>query len=638
MLPAQPSQEEYDDVLLAAWTALSEDSLRGGGGGSGGGGHDGCEGPIRSDECEREGACGVPIDGLAALLTGVASESYGCGWTDSLDQNDPPCSRYRVQRAERKSVPLRPANPRLWGGDGEERVTRALEPGEGFAAMLHRNEQLEDLCDQLRDVFDTNRRERAYDASNVQGMTTSGVAGEGTGASPVVASPAQVVATAARFEEQIRAKQRKIELLRRAEETRKQLSHPFEPSMATTATPKAARARRKAAANLESKKDGIPSAERGDGSSRTTNEALQAKKADLRTTEEREVEEKCTFQPRLFQPLPISPPRYPVPKTTHSSTDVGGESESSILDSAEGSPRRTAVDRATASWYAQVNRLKAGRKDRLRRLEQKQAIENRCEPLPPSVQQLFLDAGMEIYQHERHDRGNQRRTSVGAKQVGAKQNGAKDRIAQNKTVSNTHSPLSRGMFASPPRLRLEARLRARNRLKEKRSQDQARKSAEEDALRQKRKRVLTRACKRSAALVGLETALSAREVERGLPSWRDPPALVAEVEFVHQKRWEFLPLWADTCPGEAVSDLARKQEGALVGEVVNELEMSLTDELRRALERTWMGEGARRGQGVEDTPRVGGKNRRDGDNRRSVPTVVIQVDTMDTPLPETEAR
>lgn len=635
MLPAQSPQEGYDDVLLAVWTALSEENPSGSGGGSrGGGGDDGCEGHFGLGQDEREGACGVPINSLAALLTGVAAESYDCGWTDSVENNfdDVPWSRAEGEKVGRTSLPSRPANRRLWGGGEGQRRKRAPEPGDVLTAMLQGNEQLEDLSNQLRDVFDTNRRRgRACVASELRGSKALELAaGEGTAASTMVVSPAQVAATAARFEEQVRAKERKIELLRKAEETREKLSHPFEPSMATTATLKAAAVRLKAAASIGRKKKGIiPSAECGDGSSRIA-EGLQTNKPDLRTTEEREVEEKCTFQPRLFQPLPISPPRYPAPRPTCRSVGVGGEN--SGPDSAEGVPQRIAIDRATASWYAQIKRLKAGRKDRLRRLEQKRAIESRSEPLPPSVQQLFLDAGMEIHTDgELNDRGGQRRASVSAEKKG----GSSHRIAQKK--GDTRSTLSRSVFASPPRLRLEARLRARNRLKEKRGQDQARKNAEEDARRQKRKRVLKRACKRSAAVVGLERALSAREAERGLPSWRDPPVLIAEVEFVRQKCWVFLPLWADTRVREAVGELAEKQRGAVVGSVVDELEMSLADELQHACEQTRMDEGLGRGENVENGAFAGGKARRDGENRRSVPTVVIQVDVLDTPVPETAA-
>ncbi len=632
MLPAQ--QEGYDDILLGVWTALSEENPCSGGGGSrGGGGDDGCEERGEVDQDEREGACGVPIDSLTALLTGVAAESYGCGWTDSVDNNfdDVPWSRAEGARVEWKSLPSRPANRRLWGGGEGQQGKRAPGPGEVLTAMLQGNEQLEDLSDQLRDVFDTNRRRRrAYAASELRGPTALGAAGRSTLASTMVVSPAQVAATTARFEEHIRAKERKMELLRKAEEAREKLSHPFEPSMATTATPKAAAVRRKAAASVERKKERIvPSVECGDGSSRIA-EGLQTKTPDLRTTEEREVEEKCTFQPRLFQPLPISPPRYPAPRTTRRSVGVGGES--SVPDSADEAQQRIAVDRATASWYAQINRLKAGRQDRLRRLEKKQAIASRSEPLPPSVQQLFLDAGIEIHLHdELNDPGGQRRASVSAEKKGA----SSHQIAQKKR--DTQPTLSRSPFASPPRLRLEARLRARSRLKEKRSQDQARKTAEEDARRQKRKRVLTRACKRSAAVAGLEMALAAREAERGLPSWRDPPILIAEVEFVRQKCWVFLPLWADTRLGEAVGELAEKQRGGVVGSVVDELERSLADELQRACEQTRGEVGLGRGQEAGKGAFGGGKARRDGDNRRSVPTVVIQVDVADTPLPETAA-
>lgn len=622
MLPGQAPPDVCDDVLLAVWTTLAQADPCGGSDDTGGGGGDGGrDDSVGYDREEQGKACGVSTETLSALLTGVAARSYGFETTTSSEKYDPVYAN--PQNAGRTHLSLDRANSRLWGNDEEERGIRSSGP-DVFSTMLQCDEHLEDLCEDLSDIFKTNERHRASrqlkekraDASDqvgerralvtteVQGMKVVEVARGSMGAPPIVATPAQVAATTARFEEQIRAKERNIEHLRRAEEVRKSLAHPFEPSMATTSTPRAAAARRKA----------------GDCGGRSSevvdDESQQPKRADVRTTEERDLDENCTFQPRLFRPLPIPPPRYPSPKNTKSPR--GGELGKHLTSSTdEASPRTSSEDRATASWMAQVGRIKAGRKDRLRRLEQRQAIENRTEPLPPSVQQLFCDAGIKM--------NPQLRTLATAVSETKQGNG---HVAKKKCNSNTQKPPSRSVYSSPPRLRLEARLRSRNRLKQERTEEQARKSAEKDARRQKRKQLLARARKRSAALVGLEAALSARQAERGRPSWSDAPVLIVEVEFVRQQWWVLLPLWADTCPRDAVGALAKQQPRTVVGTVAADLESSFRDEMRRVCEQTPAGVGLE----LEREAVEGGNSDRGGNNPRAVPTVVVLVDVVDEAL------
>lgn len=55
--------------------------------------------------------------------------------------------------------------------------------------------------------------------------------------------------------------------------------------------------------------------------------------------------------------------------------------------------------------------------------------------------------------------------------------------------------------------------------------------------------------------------------------------LIAEVEFVRQKQWALLPLWADTCPAEAASALANRREISRM--VVDELEILFRSEMKR---------------------------------------------------------
>lgn len=624
MLPGQAPPEIYDDVLLAVWAALSRvDPFGGSGSSSDGDGNDARDDNVRFGRKGRRKACGVAVESLSALLTGVACRSYG------YETNDSACLPASPQKTGRKPFSSNPANSRLWGNDEEERGRMCPEPGAFATTVPQCNEQLEDLCEGLSDIFLTNQRHRVSRQqeesranksdqagerrtrcrTEVHGSSPRGVARDNAGAPPTVATPAQVAATTARFEEKIRARERKIDLLRRAREAQNILAHPFEPTMATTSTPQAAAVRRKTA-GCGGRRNGV------------IGEGQQPKKAVIRTTEERELDDNCTFQPRLFRPLPMPPPRYPIPKTTHGRG--GGETGKYFTSSSdEASPTASAVDRATASWEAQVDRLRTGRRNHLRRLEEKQAIESRGEPLPPSVQQLFFDAGIEACPQ------GQNIVTPGGGATATKQVSG---CSAKKKGSNTRGgPFSRNLSSSPPRLRLEARLRVHSRLKEKRSEEQARKNAEENARRQKQKRLLARARKKSAAVVGLEAALSAREAERGRPSWSDPPILIADVEFVRQKWWILLPLWADTCPREAVSELAKQQQGAFVGTVAADLEISFRDEMRRVCEETTGLVGLEHKQEALE----GENAARGGNDRRTVPTVVLRVDAADEPLRDT---
>ncbi|CAM9833053.1 unnamed protein product, partial [Ectocarpus sp. 12 AP-2014] len=104
-------------------------------------------------------------------------------------------------------------------------------------------------------------------------------------APPRVVTRGQVAAMAARFEEQIRERERKIELLRRGEEARTTTDHTFEPSMAATATPEALALRRKVARAAKGQGTGGPSRDR------IISESPYPTKTDFRTSEEREVDE-----------------------------------------------------------------------------------------------------------------------------------------------------------------------------------------------------------------------------------------------------------------------------------------------------------------------------------------------------------
>ncbi|CAN0512248.1 unnamed protein product, partial [Ectocarpus sp. 12 AP-2014] len=524
MFPDQGPDDVRDDVLLAVWAALSEEET------SEVGGHESSDGGLDQDDLKPN--FGVPVDDLAVLLAEAA------------------------RTCEYDRVDARPLS------NGHESFPSA------FPEELRQNKQIKDLCNELSGIFEVNQLYRASKRQDKRRVQTGETVEEdgracsqGTSAKlrpaerrrdggdvllsapPRVVTRGQVAAMAARFEEQIRERERKIELLRRGEEARTTTDHIFEPSMAATATPEALALRRKVARAAKRQGTGVPSRDR------VISESRYPTKTDLRTSEEREVDENCTFHPRLFQPLPISPPRYPVPRTAHVGGQSGGES---TTDSADGATSNiasaTTVDRATASWIAQVNRLKAGRRNRLRRLEEEQATANRSEPLPPAVRQLFVDEGIQLCPTKNL---SGRSSALANKRDGSTTSKGKGCNSARRTSNKVSSPTCW--------LRLQGRCRGRRRLKDKRREEQARKNAEDDAERLKRKRVLSRACRRSAAVVGLEAALSAREAERECSGWDDPPVIIVELEFVRQKWWALLPFWADTCPKEAVGKLAEQQ-------------------------------------------------------------------------------
>ncbi|CAB1103925.1 unnamed protein product [Ectocarpus sp. CCAP 1310/34] len=588
MLPNQGPDDVRDDVLLAVWATLSEEET------SEVGGHGSSDGGLDQDDLKP--TFGVPADDLAVLLAEAART----------------CEYDRVD-----------ARPQM---DGHESFPSA------FAEELQQSKQIKDLCNELSGIFEVNQLHRASKRQDKRRVQTGETAGEERracsqgistelkpagrrrdgedvllSAPPRVVTRGQVAAMAERFEEQIRERERKIEILRRSDEARTTTDHTFQPNMAATATPEALALRRKVARTAKGQGTGVPSRDRA------ISESRHPTKTDLRTSEERDVEENCTFQPRLFQPLPIPPPRYPVPSTPRvggrsggeSTTDSAGEVTSNIASA-------ITVDRATASWMAQVNRLKAGRKNRLRRLEEERATANRSEPLPPAVRQLFVDEGIQLGP----TKDLSGRSSASAnKRDGSTTSKGKDCNSARRTSNKVSSPSSW--------FRLQGRCRGRRRLKDKRREEQARKNAEDDAEQLKRKRVLSRACRRSAAVVGLEAALSAREAERECSGLDDPPVVIVELEFVRQKWWALLPFWADTCPKEAVGKLAEQQPRVVVEGVAQELEEFFRDEIDRAgacmtsVDRDQVAEqGALAGRDVGP-----GKN-----NRRHVPKVVLRVD------------
>lgn len=641
MLPDQAPPEVCDDVLLGVWKELSEERSS-----CGGGNNDSSDGGVGFDQDGSGTGCGVPADSLFALLTGAVSRSYNHELANSIDGNGPSYSCAHTQKTGTKSFSVRSASRRVWGIEEEARRGVKAPEFDAPTATPQCNEQFKDLCQELSDILEANRRYRASvkqeeerqtmrnsDVAMLQRPKTPGLASGG--GAPSAATPAQMAATSSRFEEQARARERKIELLRKAEETRKDAAHPFEPTMATAGTLGAPALRRPAAVTGAGKRSSVSPVGRGDpGGDRheIVAEDQHTARTDRRTTEQREVDENCTFQPRLYQPLPLSPPRYPTRKNTHNSSSGAGSPEKHPVDS-PGGTSIAAVDRATTSWNTQVDRLKTGRMNRLRRLEEKQAIENRNEPLPPSVQQLFIDAGIEMHPRENYNSSGRFITTAGNSSGSADKrtngNGSGNTNANatnNQGSSNTQRPLpGRRSSSASSSSRLEGRLRARNLMKQKRNEEQARKSAEENAQLLKRKRVLARACKRSSAVVRLEAALAAREAERGRPGWGDPPVLIAEVEFVRQNWWALLPLWADTCPREAVDELTRQQHGVSVSTVARELETSFADEIERAREQaTSLGLGLE--QKTESWASGIGKAGRSGKNHRAVPTVVLQVD------------
>lgn len=634
MLPNQAPQDVRDDVLLAVWTALSAEVVGGtisrggsdGGGGSsdgGGGGGGVYDGAGRCDVDGRGAACGIPVSSLTALLSETACRSYGWKLT-------PPAARNNASSAGLRSEPTR----RLWQYDKEEDGTRPLV-GDDFAEMLQSNPQVGPVCRQLCDIFEANRRYRDRKLRDEKqssrnekvnhlhpwdhppseawsGLTpTHGGRGESSRvvATPGVATPVQIAATSARFEEQLRAKERKIEALRKAEEARQDAVHTFEPIMAAVATPGEKALRRKAALVGQETGGGVwrRKSESGKGIRRKDiGQGLHSSYLHPRTTEERDVEDNCTFQPRLYEPLPLPPPLYPALKTQHGEMSNSGQHPvASAGIGAKTTTPATLGDRATASWKHMVDRLKAGRRQRLRRLQEEHAAEVRSEPVPPSVQQLFADAGIETCSHEnqRHPETTIARTR---KQAGGSAN--KER-GGNRTPRSPERPC-----------RQDQLLRARTPPKGKLSEEHSRKKVNPTARRQGRKLVMASSFKRSAAVVGFEKALSERGTERGLLGLDDaPPLLIAEVEFARRKGWVLLALWRDTCPREAAGQLVKHHTGLASG-VASDLEKSFRSELQHACSRTTdLGMKQKRGSS-------GRKEGRDDNSRRVIPKTVLRVE------------
>lgn len=229
------------------------------------------------------------------------------------------------------------------------------------------------------------------------------------------------------------------------------------------------------------------------------------------------------------------------------------------------------------SWNTQIERLKAGRLKRLRRLKTEQATAPRTDVFPRSVQQMFVVAGL---------RPRKSSTTHGGKGVGKK-----------------------GGIV-PPRLYLEERMRARQQKERKRREEEKRTSTVEDAWLEKRKRDLIRSSRRAAARVGLEAALSDRSRWTGVCN---PPILVAEVEFICVGRWVLLPLWEDSSLADEVNNLVKPEQ--LSDAVASELENTVKNEMRSAIlaSNDRNGETAAGGRVV------------DGSSRAAVPKVVLRI-------------
>lgn len=458
------------------------------------------------------------------------------------------------------------------------------------------------LCKDLRDIFDANRRSRGagknkrWSERRAGGSSTcdtmSRLEAEGLddtrrcvpSGKMTGATPAQVAAMALRFEDKARGRERKIELLRQAEKAREHSLHTFEPCM--VATPEGLSLRRKAATlagqpdtsfgGERSSETAVPCRHHAESYQQVEGDQRQHRRiaSNHRTSEEREVEDKCTFRPHFFQlQAPRSLPRHPTEDAAN-----GG-----VTSTSTSGWRRT-----TSFWNAQVERLKAGRAKRLRRLETENSTAPRSDPLPPSIQELFIEAGMQPRDHSRIPKHG----------------------AQEGVKKSTRPP------ASPPKLCLERRMRARHKWEQQNSQEQTRKQAEKDAQQEKRKRTLARASRRATANVGLEVALSAREAEAG--RW-DPPVLIAEVEFVPQARWVLLPLWIDTCASGAVGELIKQEH--MSDAVAMELELILRNEMERA--RLRLGS---EHAGERNTERKVARG-----YRQAIPTVLLSVDTAGDP-------
>lgn len=541
MLPSEEDQIHRSNVLLAVWGGLSEQV--------------GGNGTSVEDDGDEGAVCGVPINSLSVLLMRAATGGEG------LPASDQDSGGQRISRPLNEEACVLPRG-RGWREERKKNAPISL-------ALAAGNNALVDLCRKLGDTFEDNRRSAARQGRPWRVLrqtedlrsaaTDRSLESEISRCSEEAvrsATPAQVVAMAARFADKSRERQRKIEALRRAEDARENAAHPFKPAMVAKRGGLALRRKSALGPDLQAEQNSHVGIDHG---------VERAPMIDHRTSEEREVDENCTFQPRLFRPMPSSPPRYPA-RTRRS------EREHSVA---------TMDGRSTSSWNTQVERLKAGRAMRLRRLESEHATKPRSEALPPSVQQLFIDAGMGP-----RDRSNA---------FGEGRGGSRVLVG----------------CSNPPRLCLEERMRARRLWEHKRSEKTTKAKKIETLRLEKRKQTLIRSSRRAAAMAGLEAALSGRK-SRTIPRKWDPPVLIAEVELVRQRRWVCLPLWADTCPASAARNLAKEEY--LTEDVAIELDAMFRDEMIRGISAL----GREKMQIA-----LGGKPT--GGARHAVPKVVIKV-------------
>lgn len=521
MLPSDDCQAFREGVLRAVWRVLS--------------GETGEDRYVKNyDRLDAKGhshspTCGVPVDRLSTLLATAALMSRDRG-TERRDQ------RYGIPGSF-------PMSGRGWRGKTDENNSEATS-----VATFADDEDFAELCAELGEIYESNRLSRIRYTSNGHHTARpvadrSGDAwaeqlvGEGlmTGMNSPreTATPEQVAATTARFTEKLRMRERKIALLTEAQEANLDEAHSFEPFMTSTRQGLALRRRAAQAARPAKAGEAFPPG-RGDadkpgsGAGDTRCRVLgigPSPLQDRRTSEDREVDERCTFQPQFFRRGVVDP------EHTCKDPDI---------------PNRLA-----SSCKAQVERLRIGRAQRLRRLEEKYASAARGETPPPSVQQLFLDAGLSL----------QANTS--------EVNGTSHERARHRLSRTGDRPGN-----TSPRLCLERRMRARHRWERRRSAERDRDHVEKLSSQDRRKRALARASRRAAASVGLEAALHARKVIQGR---YEPPVLVAEVEFMPQRGWGLVPLWMDSCIGEATEELARRYR--VTDAVVNELKDVFKNEL-----------------------------------------------------------
>ncbi|CAM9617504.1 unnamed protein product, partial [Choristocarpus tenellus] len=336
---------------------------------------------------------------------------------------------------------------------------------------------------------------------------------------------AQAEALSARLNEERQLWDLKVNALRCVKEVQLDLEHTFEPRLNANASFLAMR--------HKERREGLIQDLSGE---KKVEGEFFASKVDHRTTEERELEERCTFKPHLHRPKT---------KSWGGTSLLSSPPDQVLLKPGATSDKITATvtgdsigERSAHSWALQVNRIRAGRLMRLHQIESNRRLALRMDSLSPSMQELFDQVGVELKPLYCDDQSSRR-------------------------------------GGIPPRLSLNQRMANRRAWEEQCQQKRYQKLEEEKAQQDRRRRATARAAQRAGAIARLKKSLlTARGAGEG------DPVMVVELKLVQEGRWVLLPLWGNSSPTQVVEMLMKREN--LSGHIAHELEALIQEELASA--------------------------------------------------------